>query len=344
MSGLLHSHLSCHCGGSVCISIPEVSSNVLGEMVKLLYIEAGALDASILRDNTDIAEAARLLGFFGDVEYNLKEIKENEENQLDYTYEDMTYEDMNEEDDDANQLKTENVREKEDGEYFEKIKFTKQEIQETKPTKRRSRGKGLRIEVLHDGKPLDKTSSTCPECHKEYPSHYRMRKHYRNQHTERGQATLVKTRICPHCGEECKGSSGFKYHMLSRHVTEKRFACDECDYTCKGSSSLSQHKKQRHREKAYFCDQCDKSYALKTTLDLHIKSTHEGERVFCQECGFAAKSTSHLNGHVRQVHQGQKFSCDQCPQEYNQRSNLILHMRKAHNTEIAKFKRIKLPN
>ena len=337
LSGLLQSHLSCHCGGPVYLSIPELSSNVLEEIVKLLYSGADILDNSCFGHREDIVEAARLLGFI-EVDNQWKQIKETDDNYC----ADYTYEDMNDEHEEGVKFKTENdeTLEEANGENFQKIKFTKQETEPKEIKRKRNRGRGIRKPVLYNGKPLDNDSSTCPECEKEFPSHYRMRKHYRVYHTERGLATLQKIRICPECGEECKGNRALHHHRISHH-SEKTVACDECDYTCKTSSGLSQHKARHHQEKAYFCDQCDKSYAIKATLEAHIRKEHEGVRVFCQECGFATKSTSHLMYHKRNVHEGKKYSCDQCSQVYNQRSNLILHMRKAHNIEIAKFRRSK---
>ena len=338
LSGLIQRHLSCHCGGSVYISIPELSSNVLEKIVKLLYSGAGSLDASSFENQDDIAEAARILGF-REVENNLERIKDdgNDDNGLDFNYEDM-----NDEDEEGHKFKTENDEflENMKGDNLQKIKFTKEEIEPKVTRKKRNRKtEGKRKMVLHNGKPLDKDSSICPECNKEYPTHYRMRKHYRVVHTERGRATTTRPRICPECGQECKGASGLANHMKSWHTSNKSVACDECDYTCKEGSGLAQHKARHHQAKAYFCDQCDKSYAIKATLEAHIRNTHEGVRVYCQECGFAAKSSSHLNYHKRNVHEGVKYKCDQCPQQYHQRSNLILHMRKAHNIEIAKFRR-----
>ena len=338
---LLQTHLSCHCGGPVYISIPELSSNVLEDIVKLLYSSAGALEASSIQNREDIAEAARLLGFNA-VKNSFEHIEDNDdENTFDYTNEDT-----DEEPEESNKFKIEKpqvhvvLKEEKVEENYKQIKFTKQETKSKRSRRTKGTRKGMPyLQVLHDGKPLDANSSICPECHKEYPSHYRMRKHYRNLHTERGRATIRRARICPECGQECIGSDGLRHHIATHHTSAKNWACDECDYACKSSSALAQHKKRHHQEKAFFCDQCDKSYAIKATLEAHIRSSHQGVRVTCPECGLIAKSSSHLNYHIRNVHQGQKYGCTQCPQQYNQRSNLIIHMRKAHNTEIAKFHR-----
>ena len=73
-----------------------------------------------------------------------------------------------------------------------KIKFTKQETKSNSSNKPKGANKEMpatRQSVLHNGLPLDPNSSTCPKCDNQYPSHHRMRKHYKKLHTERGQAT-----------------------------------------------------------------------------------------------------------------------------------------------------------
>eukprot|EP00112_Aurelia_sp_Birch-Aquarium-sp1_P012859 Seg271.4 transcript_id=Seg271.4/GoldUCD/mRNA.D3Y31 product="Zinc finger protein 782" protein_id=Seg271.4/GoldUCD/D3Y31 len=160
----------------------------------------------------------------------------------------------------------------------------------------------------------------CVVCLNKFPSKDALRLH-RYTHGDRDKWP------CPDCDKEF--SSHWKYHdhCAKVHDNKKPFQCDECGKFLSSFTILATHKGVHSGARPHQCNLCGKRYLVAAGLRDHLIA-HKNEREHrCSHCGAAFNAKGDLKKHMVTHMVEKPHNCDICHTGFNRSASLRRHMR-----------------
>lgn len=141
---------------------------------------------------------------------------------------------------------------------------------------------------------------------------------------------------CSHCNRPFRQWGDLKYHIQSKHTTEKNHQCEFCGKDFARRYSLVIHRRIHTGEKNYKCEFCDKQFRASSYLQVHRK-IHTGEKPYvCEICDKKFRVRGDLKRHSN-IH---KRANDKDVSQKNE-SSIVEN---EHNTKSISFQMNQLPN
>ncbi|TRY75403.1 hypothetical protein TCAL_09753 [Tigriopus californicus] len=158
-------------------------------------------------------------------------------------------------------------------------------------------GKGLKsMSALSQHKqihlPKAPDAFKCGICHVSFGT-----RRYLYQHNHR-KHQAVKAFECEVCHRVLGGAEALRGHMRL-HSGAKPYQCLLCQRSFRNRSTLNNHKKAHSQTRPQVCGQCGKAFVQKGDLRKHMR-THTHEKPFkCETCGRCFARTDYLKKHKR---------------------------------------------
>lgn len=131
--------------------------------------------------------------------------------------------------------------------------------------------------------------------------------------------------VCEICGKSFFAGSALKVHKRL-HSGDKPYECSFCNRPFRQWGDLKYHIQSRHTtEKNQQCEFCGKDFARRYSLVIH-RRIHTGEKNYkCEYCDKQFRASSYLQVH-RKIHTGEKpYNCDVCGKKFRVRGDLKRH-------------------
>ncbi|KAJ2942681.1 hypothetical protein O0L34_g2151 [Tuta absoluta] len=162
----------------------------------------------------------------------------------------------------------------------------------------------------------EKTRIACKECHKTYPTPYRLRKHVITYHPKK-----LKIFICDYCNKHCSNKQYLRMHLRS-HSEDRSYICELCGFASKHSGGLRDHKVRKHAPAKVKCKECERWFATAADKDKH---TCNVVPKICPICGIAITVQKAFNRHLLTHSSVKKYKCSRCPAAYKNKMSLVAH-------------------
>ncbi|XP_055626141.1 transcription factor grauzone-like [Toxorhynchites rutilus septentrionalis] len=219
----------------------------------------------------------------------------------------------------------------------------KEEVDNTIKTKRKYTKKGfakqkkIKKEPRHDpskeyrSKPKEEIEEedrqileyfkfACELCHETAETFIELRRHFREQHGQRGYHRCCNKKLFKRC------------HLLEHiqvHLNPNLYGCDLCSKSFSSKEYLQLHKMQAHAsevDRPYKCDKCPKSFIQKGQLSSHM-GRHQMYQ--CTKCDKVLAGKGSLSAHMVNMHSDEgRMICDTCGREFKTKPCFDKHVRK----------------
>lgn len=242
-----------------------------------------------------------------------------------------------------------------------KRKYTRRSPQKTKKVKKEGghdpskeyRNKPKEAIEEEDRKILEYFKFICELCQAATETFIELRKHFRDQHGQRGYHRCCNKKLfkrchllehiqvhlnpnlygCDLCSKSFSSKEYLQLHKMQSHATEveRPFKCDKCPKSFIQKGQLSSH---MGRHQLYQCTKCDKVLAGKGSLSAHIVNMHSDEgRHICDTCGREFKTKPCFDKHVRKhmgLQEDTSIECHVCHMVLHNKATFKKHMIAKH--------------
>ena len=111
----------------------------------------------------------------------------------------------------------------------------------------------------------------------------------------------------------------------------KNLNCDQCDFSTSSQQGLTIHKRKKHTKVVTSdfprkCDLCDMEFRNKRDMKLHINTHSYKEVQFkCEECDFSGTNEVSMEVHISKIH-SEVIECGMCEYEAKDLESLEVHL------------------